>query len=286
MAFEDILFLRKGELIVGPKVENNNGAVEPQDARVFKTRLNFKIEQDKTGNANKAKIRIYNLSESSRTFLEQKNLVCFLKVSYQAGELTTLFFGDLDQENGIHVERSGADVITQIEAGDAESILRRANIQIGLAAGATNIQVINAAVAKLGLPVSYRTNIKEIVYQTKFAYSGTVKDLMNQQAEKAGFQWSIQNGELLIVGPQETDQQEAVLISKDTGLIGYPTKTQDKVIFKSLINPLIRPGRGARIESKIFSKQIGVNLKIEKTEFSGDTYEGDWYVKAEGRIIT
>ena len=79
MAFQDLLYLREGELIVGPKVTSTNGPVEPSDARVFRTRINFEISQDNSSNANKAKINVYNLSEASRTFLEQKKSSLFFK---------------------------------------------------------------------------------------------------------------------------------------------------------------------------------------------------------------
>ena len=107
----DLLYLREAALIVGPKVTATNGPVEPVNARVFRTRINFEVEQDGSGNANKAKIRVYNLSEESRTFLEQKDLVCFLNVGYETSGLSNLFFGDIDDKNGIHVERNGPDII-------------------------------------------------------------------------------------------------------------------------------------------------------------------------------
>lgn len=285
MSSEDYLYLREAELIVGPKVTVTNGPVEPVDARVFRTRINFEVSQDASGNANKGKIKVYNLSEESRTFLEKKNLVCFLRVGYESSGLSTLFFGDIDEKNGIHVERSGPDIITTIEAGDAEKTIRETNIQIGLAKGAKNTQIIDQAAKKLLVSTAFKTTIKSITYQNGFSYSGSVKKLLNELGTQAGFQWSVQNGELLILGPKETDKQEAVFVSKETGLIGFPTKTQDKVEFISLLNPKIRPGRAVRLESQIFLKDSGANVKVEKTTFTGDTHEGLWQVKVEGKIL-
>jgi hypothetical protein len=282
MAFENSLYLRKAELIVGPKVTATNGPVQPSNALSFKTRISFEGEQDETSNANKIKISIYNLSEASRTFLEQKNMVVFLKVGYEATGLTTLFFGDIDAENGIHVKRQGPDIITTIEAGDAEKAIRETNINIGLSPGATNKQIIEMAKSKLNLSNAFETTVKEVKFQSGFTYSGSAKKLMDDLGKQAGFNWSVQNGELFILDPKGTDQQVAVLLSQETGLIGYPTKTQDKVEFVSLLNPDIRPGRAVRIESKIFPG--GVNLKVQKTSFKGDTHSGEWIVKGEGVI--
>ena len=59
MGRSDLLFLRKGELIVGPRVVSANGVVQSSEARIFITRLNFDISQDKSSNANKAKIIVF-----------------------------------------------------------------------------------------------------------------------------------------------------------------------------------------------------------------------------------
>lgn len=285
MAVESLLYLRQGELVVGPRVRGSNAPIEPIEARVFRTRLTFSVEKTDGADANKAKISIYNLSQASRDFLEQDDMVCFLKVGYEGAGLKTLFFGDLDQENGVHVERNGPDVITTIEAGDAEKVLRNANIQLGLAQGATNIQIIDAAIKRLNVSSSFRTQIKAIRYQNGFSYSGQVKKLLNDLGDQANFEWFIENGEIVFLSPEQTDQQEAVFLSKDTGLIGAPNKTKDKVEFISLLNTSIYPGRAVRLQSKIFSGQDAVDLKVKKATFEGDTDIGNWQTKVEAVAI-
>ena len=285
MAFENILYLRQGELTVGPRVGSSNAPVEPQDAITFKTRINFNIEMDNSSIPNKAKISIFNLSEASRTFLEQRDLICFLNVGYESSGLVNLFFGDIDEENGLHVMRNGPDIITTIEAGDAEKTLRNAIINVGLSKGATNTQVINEAAKQLNVSTSFRTNIREITYQNGFSEVAQARRVLDRLGAQAGFEWSIQGGELIIVGPEETDLQEAVLVTSKTGLIGFPVKTQDKVEFTTLLNPRIRPNRAVRLESVIFGDQIGENIKVTKVSFVGDTREGPWFCKVEGRTI-
>ena len=285
MASGDLLFIRQGELIVGPKSGFVNSRVQPLNARIFRTRLNFKVKLDGGSNANKAKINIYNLSEASRTFIEQKDMVVFLQVGFESTGLSNLFFGDIDDKNGIHSKRTGPDIITTIEAGDAEKTLREANIHIGFSKGSTNIQAIERAARKLLVSTSFQTDIKKITYQKGFSYAGSANDLLDKMGKQAGFEWSIQNGELLILSPGETDGQESVVISKDTGLIGFPVKTQDKVEFTSLLNPAIRPGRAIKVESQIFLDGSGAIVKTDKADFDGDTHEGKWDVKVEGTII-
>jgi len=274
----NILFIRKAELIIGPKISES--AVEPVDARVFKTRLNFSIEKDETGNANKCKISIYNISEDSKTFLEKDDLVVFLNAGFGDG-VSNIFFGDLQR---FSEKRNGPDIITTIECGESEKILREAHIQISLGPGATNRQVVDAAIKKLNLSKGFQVEIPIVKYQNGFSFSGPVKKLMNEQMGAVKLNWSIQSGEMQILGEKETDEQIAIEITPNTGLIGMPTKTKDGVEFTSLLNPGLRPGRAVRLESKRFLDGSGANVKLTKTVFKGDTHEGQWLVKCEGII--
>lgn len=278
---ESLLFLRKVELIVGQKVAFTNGPVEPVDAIQFNTRVKFKVELDDSGNANKATITVYNLSEESKAFLEKENGIVFLNVGYQ-DSVSNLFFGDIQN---VEEKRTGPDILTTLECGDAEKILREANIQIGLGPGATNRQVIDAAIAKLKIAKGYQTEIPEKTYQSGFSYSGPVKALLDEQFKSVDLSWSIQGGELQVTEKDKSDQQIAVEISKDSGLIGSVTKTKDGAKFKSLINTDLRPGRAVVINSKRFLDGSGVNGKITKTVFDGDSNDGAYFVEVEASII-
>lgn len=288
---DDRQYLRRAEVVIGPKVKVTNGPVEPPDALRFgsyidsKTgilqqgiRIKFSIEKGDSSNANKCTISLFNLSVDSKSFLEKENLVVFLSVGY-GDSMRNIFFGDVTRFNE---KRDGADIVSILECGDSETALRESNIQIGLAPGATNLQVIDEAISRLRLPVSYKSNIKKITFNQGFSFSGQVKRLLDQLITQAGLTWSIQDGELLIAAKKETDQVNAVLISPETGLLGIPTKTKDGIEFECLINPAIRPGRAVRVESKKFLSGVGVTMKVVKATYDGDTHDGDYKLKVEG----
>lgn len=280
--YSDVLFIRKAELIVGKKVDGTNAPLEPVDARKFLTRLVFVVEQDESSNSNKAKIQVYNLSEDSRTFLEQDNLVVFLNAGYESG-VSNLFFGDLQR---FEETRVGPDIITTLECADAQNILRAANIQIGLGPGATNRQVLSMAAKKLNVAIAQIEQIPLISYTQGFSFSGQVKEVLNQITKTVGFTWSIQNGELIILSKEGTDKQEAVVFSPETGPISYPSKDKETVKFENLLNPKVRPGRAGILQSKRFKDPAGAKLKVNKATFEGDTSgQGPWKVKVEGTLI-
>lgn len=160
------LFLRQAELIVGTKVTGTNAAVEPQDAKLIKTRIKFNVEKTSESNANKAKIGIYNLSQDTRNLFEKKNTIVFLKVGYE-GNLSTIFFGDLNK--GQH-DTSGPDIVTNIECADGDFAIKNGIINIGLKAGATNRQIINLAIAQLNVTQGFSEEIPIKTYLNGFTF--------------------------------------------------------------------------------------------------------------------
>jgi len=283
MALDGFQFGRVAELIVGPKFVGTNALIEPPLARIFRTRIKFDIEKDDGSNPNKAKISVYNLNEDSRTFVEQDDTVLILQVGY--GEnLSVLFFGDLSK-NGVTTQRVGADIITTFEAGDSQTIIKNASIEIGLAQGATNQQVLAQAIAKLKVSLGPQIGTKTVVYRNGFSYSGSVSGLLDQLSAEMGVKWSINDGEITFLGPGITEPGRIISLGPDSGLIGTPTKTKDGFKFNSLLNADIRPGKMVFVESQIALGIAGATIKVQKGKYVGDTHEGDWLGKFEGLIL-
>lgn len=287
MPVNEYQFLRNAEVIIGERVKGTNGPVEPTTGRRYgkdddlSFRISFKIDKDETGKANKADIKLYNLSPESRNFLERPNLIVFLRVGY--GEtLSTLFFGDIVRFND---KRDGPDVITSLECGDAELVIKSANIQIGFEPGVSNKTLFKMAADKLLVSNGFLDELPEIKYQNGFSFSGQVSKLLDQLTTQVNYKWSIQDGELILLGPKKTDQAKAVFLSPETGLLGFPTKTKDGVEFDALLNADVRPGRGTVVQSNKFMKGQGQTVRVTKTTHEGDTHGDKWTVHAEGKIV-
>ena len=292
---EDQLYLRSTELIVGTKVGPT--PQEPFNARLFRNRLNFTVTKEQNGTSNKAKITIFNINQDSRNFLEEKDLVVFLKAGYQ-DQVSTIFFGDIIERT---TQRAGADVTTTLECGDQEQLLKTVRVNIGLAANSTNIQAFDAAATALGLkiPAPQKALIPVTTFLKRFSFVGLAQDLLNKLTETNKFKWSIQDGVLQILGPESDDTQLAVVIGPNTGLIGNPTKTKDGIKFRSLLNPQITVGRTCKIESTQFQGRFGneANKKASqslsdaggfiiarKVVHQGDSNEGAWETVVEGQV--
>ncbi len=314
MAFQQSrLYLREAQVIIGPKVEGTNSAIEPVLGRLFtQNRISFQVSKSDGSEANSAKISIYNMSQASRNFLEtltpddQKKGrgVIFLKAGYRGG-LGNIFFGDIfrPQTNrgssgggeAITTKSSGADIITTIEAQDAGSALQNARIELSLGKGATTNQIISIARKKLFVSAGPSRGLRNKVYLKGYSFSGTIKELFDEITEQLKVTWSIQDGELVFIGEGQIDGQIAVLITPATGLIGFPTKKETGFEFTSLLNPKLRPTRAVVLQSKqlqgaLFGKSVvasgavkngGIVGKAVKVKHAGDTDEGSFVSKVE-----
>lgn len=305
-----LLYLREAELIIGPKEQA--APKEPSLAKRYGSRLvrdkvdpsryssgfriAFNVDKTASSNANKSTISLYNISQESRNFLEEKALVLFLKAGYE-GNISTIFFGDVIERR---TARQGADVVTTLECGDQEQLIATANVQIGLQKGATNIQVFRAAAEALGLTIPARqlASIPQRQFAKGFSFTGTAKQLLDEQVDKVKFTWSIQDGEIQVLPLTMPTEAIAVLISQDTGLIDYPTKAVDGLKFKSLLNPELRIGRACKVQSKQFQGVFGAKagaaassaledagglVIARKVQHVGDTDEGEWSTTVEGQ---
>lgn len=293
------LFLRESELIVGPKVISSTPQ-EPADARLFRNRLKFRVKKTSESNPNQSTIQIYNTNQQSKNFLEQltpdlKNNprgIVFLKAGYE-DFIGNIFIGDIIR---IITNREGPDIVTTLECGDAEQSLKRANISIGLGPGATNFQLAQLAAAKLGVAIGKQIGFEQKTFRNGYSFAGLAKDLLDELCKDQGVDWSIQDGELQILSPGINDGQQAFVVSPQTGLLGFPTKTEKGLKFESLMNPRLRPGRAVQVNSKQFQTELGGKLeepasqstinsgeisKLVTCEFVGDTLEGDWKVICE-----
>ena len=108
---------------------------------------------------------------------------------------------------------------------------------------------------------------------------------MTGLAQSAGLEWSIQNGNLQLLGRGAALAAKAIVLRADTGLIGVPSIDSEGVVrARSLIVPDLFPGR----KVEILSQAVRGFFAIEKATYTGDTTAGaqEWYVDIEAKVPT
>jgi len=272
------LFGRKAKLLIG-KPGNLSLSIE-------NLRVKFSIQKTSESTANSAIISVFNLNPLHRGMVENEGLALNLQAGYTGidGEnplIRSIYWGDIFRAA---TERQGPDIVTTFECKDGGQVLRRSSVNISFKAGTTRSQVIDYLVqqmaSKYGLSYKKYSFSKDDQYVNGIALFGNTKDYLDTILPNLGLRWSIQDNEIFINDPETKDIPGAVLVSKNTGMIGIPVKREKGLEVTSLLNPLIRPGKTIKVVSEQTSKLNGAYI-VERADYEGDTLEGDWTVKVE-----
>ena len=273
------LFFRTAHVKVSKKI--GDGVSTLNNSIEIRGRFQFKITADKSSSSNKCVLSFYNISKKTVEFISQENLIFILAAGYSppwGDGAKTIYIGEPNAENGIHKKRQGADIITISELGDSEVKLQNAVTTISLKNKTTTSEILDRLLSDFDISIGHRDQIPELEFQNGFSASGRISNILNSLASKVGFEWSILNGELIILRKGNTINQRGYAISKHSGLIGIPVKSKDKVEFTTLLNHNLKPD----VRIVLNSENLGsLHLKIEKINYQGDTFAGQWTQKIQ-----
>lgn len=90
------------------------------------------------------------------------------------------------------------------------------------------------------------------------------------------------DGETLIVEPNEPKAINKNLLSEETGMLGLPTPTQYGLSVNSLLNNKFKAGKFIELKSKKMSEYNGVYI-INVVKHRGGNYENEWVSQLELR---
>lgn len=251
-------------------------------------RLAFEFEKNALGTPNKGKFDIYNLTSQARNQIQKGDIVQ-LQAGY-SGLVETLFIGNVSTK-GMKTERKGPDIVLSFECGDGESAITGAVLDKSYPPGSTLAQVLSDIAKAMALPSSTNpqgitvgtvVGIPNITYGDGLAVHGGCRDTLNTLLEPLGLKWSVQNLALTIVPKDAYNGAEAILVSKETGMIGVPSKNEF-LNFTSLLNPKLVPNALVQLVSD--NTALNGFYKINKAKYEGDTHDNKWQVQCECVIM-
>ena len=249
-----------------------------QGAKHTDLRIEFDIQKSSEVNTNPGSIKVYNLSKTSRAFLQQENVVVILEVGYEDG-FDQLYSGDVIKSSSEKIQN---DIVTTIEAKDGSFALENANLDKSYKAGTNLKDVARDAVQAMkdagGIIVSSLGDLQDETLQNGMSVTGSARGTLKKLTDKQGLEYSIQDNELQILKEGNSTTDEAILLTPETGLIGKPIEREKGIEFKALIQTTkMRPGR----KVKIVSSEINGVYVIRKAHYKGDTHGEDWSVLGE-----
>jgi len=259
-------------------------------------RITFEITKDMLGFPNRAHILVYNLARKSVTLITDNFTEVELAVGY-GGDLVTLFKGQIRH---IISRRDGVDTITEVYAGDGESAIRDTTFSKSFAKGIQWKQIFSDIIGSFGVPTERLDGLEDKGETLNGATMvGKSAGLMDKLADSFGFNWSIQDGNMVTQDREGFDTTTPpVIITRASGMIGSPALTEIGVDVRVLMDPNIHPFRTIKIETPDVDISIG-NLenrdnlptlgeglfRVNKVVHTGDTRGNDWYSAIIGRRV-
>ncbi|MCX8566771.1 MAG: hypothetical protein ON057_001498 [Glomeribacter sp. 1016415] len=234
-------------------------------------RVSFDITKTIDAKPNPAQLCIWNLN---RTHLNQLLSGTFKRIALSVGyaELRLLYTGDILKAT---LQRDGLDSILVLECADGDTDYCTAHVSLTLKAGTSDQQAIQQLAQSLGhtKPGTIAPSRPNGLPRGR-VFCGNTRDALSQIAQANQADWSIQDGELLMLPAQQVLTDEVTLVSQDTGMIGAPEASEDGLIVTTLLNPAIRIGSLVRVHS--LTESFNGEYKVVSISHCGDAYGDEW----------
>lgn len=237
-------------------------------------RVAFEIDKTINEKPNPANFKIWNLNRNHiNQLLSQEFKRVVLSVGYK--ELRTIYSGDITK---VRIVRDGMDFILSIECSDGHKAYTQARAETTLKAGASDEQIIKEL--QKTMP-EIKTGAIETPNKRKLprgrVLCGDSREILNRVAKNNQADWSIQDGSLMFLPKDKVLNDESVLLSQESGMIGAPEQTDDGLELSCLLNPALQIGGMVQVQSII--EYFNGEYKIVKLSHSGDGLSGDWISK-------
>ena len=237
-------------------------------------RVAFEIDKTINEKPNPANFKIWNLNRNHiNQLLSQEFKRVVLSVGYK--ELRTIYSGDITK---VRIVRDGMDFILSIECSDGHKAYTQARAETTLKAGASDEQIIKEL--QKTMP-EIKTGTIETQNKRKLprgrVLCGDSREILNRVAKNNQADWSIQDGSLMFLPKDKVLNDESVLLSQESGMIGAPEQTDDGLELSCLLNPALQIGGMVQVQSII--EYFNGEYKIVKLSHSGDGLSGDWISK-------
>ncbi len=245
-------------------------------------RVQFRVTRTNKREPNEAQVTLYNLSRQTRVAMQEKDIPTRIVCGY-VNDTHQIFLGDLDYSRST---RQGTDWVTTLQSSDGGQKIRKSRVNVSLRGPAKVTDALRAAADALGLEAgNLRQKIQEGGVRKTFdeftqgiVLSGKADQQLDKIVRSLGLTWSSQDGQLILLGPNETISQQARVLGPRTGLVGSPEPGDDgRVRCRSLLLPDLTPNNRVKVESE----EINGFFKVEKTTYTGDTWGNDWYADLE-----
>lgn len=268
-----------GEVRIAARPKGDDDLIKPT------LRVIFKVDRTRNRDTNSAEVSTWNLARKTRSLLQEENIGMIIEAGY-VGSIRQIFSGDVANTE---TKREAVNWITTVQSGDGLVAYRSARLSESFGPGTGLGDVLKKLTRGMGIGLgnalekigegNFRGGLTE--FTTGLSVAGRVSDQLDRFLTTAGFEWSIQDGQLQVLRPGEATEvpdDEVVKISKESGLVGSPEVGEKGIVkARSLLQGDIVPGRPINIEAA----EVNGFFRVDKVVHTGDTWGSDWFSDLE-----
>jgi len=243
-------------------------------------RIQFQADKSIYGGLNKIQIQLENLEEQKRLSLvkdaeESKRIPFQLLVGYQ-NRLKLVFKGDIFRGSN---ERQGPDIISKIEGLDGGFDFKNSFTSRTVEGAEKSIDECLKDMPNTGRG---KITARNALSRPKVMVGNTAQIIDN--LTEIGETWYIENEQLYIIKDNEVTSRFIPLVTAQTGLISTPTRENKLTTFQTLMNPAIKIGNLAALESTT-APYLNGTYQIRTISYQGDNYGDEWSQTCTGRPL-
>lgn len=256
----------------------------------------FEVKRSlKKGTPNTCDLRLYNLAPTTRSTIENytqatltakgskkkpgakfsDGVVPVTIVAGYVGKMGLIFSGSL---RSAQTSRDGADLVTELNSGDADEAIVLARTSYSFPRGANAYGVAQQLLTDMGAGQGNTSAVANTLkgsplYALGVSLKGSSYDHLQDLARSCGLEVTMQNGvaQWSPLGMPTAGEQYS--LSSSTGMYGSPTKdTKGRVAVESALIPDIVPGCNLQVSGEL----IGGWFRVTDMETTGSTFGAEW----------
>lgn len=301
------LWIRKWKIVVAD-------ADDKEALNVSDLHCTFEVHKKRDKGGFYAVVRIYNLTAASEEKLVMEGDRLIIEAGYEGKAITTtkaedgsdttqvvdLQYGKIFDGKIIWPSRSresNVDYVLTLMAIDGDAPLNLNFIAKTVNRGLNARKVVEtvAKESEVTTPVNVITqNLSDQVLPRGKVFFGNPMGYVKDVCRGNAATFFIEDGSLNVIKMQDAKEDEAIVVTPTTGLIGTPQQIQMGVSFRTLLNPQLH------LSSMVQIKDVQVNevsvtpgqqqaplddewiYQVFELTHIGDTRGGDWYTEVQG----
>jgi hypothetical protein len=248
--------------------------------------IDFDVERTVTVGQQSARFTVYNAKEETRREILRRGRNVIFRAGYEDEGIGALFIGSITDAES---RKSGGDWITEISASalrGQETALDRVTVSLSYAPKTRLSQPLNDLASALGLAIFGSENAR-FALPNGFAFAGSARkalDYCEALLRAEGASLYVDNSEIVVYRIGGTVSRfSSLILTYRSGLLSAEDITEaeesDKrrIRFETILIPKLLPNSVMTVRSP----RVEGNFIVEKVQFQGDNYGGDFRASGE-----